>query len=130
MRTLRLVLAVAAGLFLATLPFLRYAHIGGPGEAHADHEPHYGGQLGMVGDHHVEVRRRQGKVEAFISDAWRRPIQPREGWVVFEGADTMPLMWESSRLVGRDRTEASQIEAVVVLADGTRLDVSFDFSAP
>src|SRR5512139_186450 len=85
--------AVVAGLVLATFPFLHYAHLGGHGEAHADHEPHHGGQLGMVGDHHIELVRHRGQIQVFVSDASRRPVQPAQGWITFDGSAAMPLVW-------------------------------------
>ena len=126
----RALLAFVAGLLLATIPFLRYVHFDEAGEAHSDHEPRYGGQLGMVGDHHIELRRRGGQVEAFVSDAWRRPVRPDEARVVFDQTDTARLVWKDHRLIGADKGKASVIEVVVVLTDGTRLATSFDFSQP
>jgi len=127
----RLCVSVAVGLLLATFPFLRYAHLGSPGAAHADHAPRHGGLLGMTGDFHIEVRRHRGAVEAFVSDAWRRPVRPREGWLVFDRAAAVtPLKWEEHRLIGPDVADAHEIQAVVVLADGTRLSIDFDFSRP
>jgi hypothetical protein len=125
----QLALATAAGLLLASLPFVRYVHLLNDGEAHADHEPRHGGQLGMVGEYHIEVRRHAGRVEAFVSDAWRRPLRPREGAIVFDRGSTTPLKWEGYRLVGPDAKEAREVEAIAWLADGTRLAVSFDFSS-
>ena len=129
MSPVRACLAVAAGLLLASFPFLRYAHVGPPGAPHADHAPRYGGQLGMVGDYHVEVRRHRGAVETFVSDAWRRPVRPREGWIGFDRAASLtPLTWENDRFVGSDTAEARELRAVVILSDGTRLSIDFDFS--
>jgi hypothetical protein len=81
----------------------------------------------MVGDHHVEVRRRNGLVEAFVSDATRRPVQPRAGWVVFDRTRREPLRWNGHHLIGPDRREARDTE-VIVLVDGNRLALSFDWS--
>lgn len=123
--TLRSTAALAAGLFLGALPFLRYAPVGGAGLPHANHAPRHGGRLVMTGDHHLELVRRAGRIEAFASDAWRRPLHPREGFVVFDDAARAPLRWQGRRLVADDHPAAREIEAVVVLPDGTRLAARF-----
>lgn len=127
MTTVRLAAAIGAGVVLATLPFLHYASVGGSIAPHADHAPRYGGQLGMVGDHHIELRRRNGLVEAFVSDATRRPLQARAGWVIFDRGAREPLRWNGHHLVGADHVEARDTE-VVVLVDNDRLTLSFDWS--
>ena len=72
----RILAAVAGGVMLASLPVVHFAHLGGGhGESHADHDARHGGQLGMVGDYHIEVVRRRGEVQVFVSDAWRRPVE-------------------------------------------------------
>lgn len=130
MKSLRVALPVAAGLLLSTLPFLRYLHLGEGIAAHADHQPRHGGQLGMVGDHHIEVRRQNGSVEAFVSDAQRAPVRPRRTWVVFDAGEQRPLTWQAHRLRGPDVPTARDLEVVAVLRDGTRLATRFDFSEP
>ena len=125
---LRYLGAAIAGLFLATLPFWRYVPFGGGAGAHMDHEPRHGGQLGMAGDHHIELVRRGGHVEVFVSDAQRRPIQPRSGHVVFDRTSDAPLLWENHRMIAQDRV-ATEIEAEVLLDDGRKVAISFDFTA-
>ena len=127
MTAARIGAAVAGGLLLAALPFLHYASFGGAVAAHADHEPRYGGQLGMVGDHHIELRRRNGLVEAFVSDATRHPVQPRAGWVVFDRTRREPLRWNGHHLTGADQREARETD-IVVLVEDQRLALSFDWS--
>lgn len=118
--------ALAAGLVLGTLPFWRYAPLGGSDAAHADHEPHHGGVLGMTGEHHVEVRRAAGRIEAWVSDAWRRPVRPEAAWVSFDGAARVPLVWEKDRLVGADRASARLVEVMASLPDGGQLAIGFE----
>jgi len=121
--------ALAAGLLLGALPFWRYAPLAASSVPHADHEPRHGGQLGMAGDHHVEVARTAGRFEVYVSDAWRRPVRASEGWAVFDGAARVPLVRERERLVGPDRPAARAVEVVVTLSDGTRLPIEFALAA-
>jgi hypothetical protein len=123
-------LAIVAGLLLGTMPMWRYAHFGGSVESHMDHEPRHGGQLGMVGDAHVEMVRRLGKVQVYVSDAWRQPLAAADAWAVFDRSTKSPLQWDGHRFVGDDEPAAREIEAVVMLADGRRLAISFDYEEP
>lgn len=126
MSGLRIGAAFVAGLALAALPFLRYAPLGASAAAHVDHEPRHGGLLGMAGDHHVELCRRRGRIEAFVSDARRRPIRPREGRIVVDGIRTTTLAWQDHRLVGPDAPGAGRLGVEVVLDGGERVSVEFD----
>jgi hypothetical protein len=81
----------------------------------------------MSGDHHIEVRRRGGLVEAFVSDARRQPVRSAEGWVTFDRGESAELSWQGGRLSAADRAAARRIEAVILLDDGTRLAIEFEF---
>ena len=126
MSRLRFVTALALGLALATVPFLRYAHLGDGAAAHVDHEPHHGGLLGMAGDHHVELYRHRGRLEVFVSDAARRQVRPHAGRVVADGTHTVALAWRNHRLQGDDVPGARRMDVAVALADGETLSVGFD----
>lgn len=123
---LRLTVAAAAGLLLATLPFLRYVHFGPPHEPHADHEPRHGGQLGMSGDHHLEIVRRSGRLEIFVSDARRRIVDAAGGRIAFDGGEEVILEKRGGRFVTADRPAARRVGVVVLLEDGTRVEVDFE----
>lgn len=122
----KILFAVTTGVVLATLPFLHFTHLGEHAEAHTDHEPRHGGQLGMVGDHHIELVRRRGEVQVFVSDAWRRPVQPSSGSVTFDGGAPQPLAWRNHRLVGADQSTARTIAVEVAVVDDQRIATSFD----
>jgi len=122
------VASAVAGLCLASMPMWRYARWAGTAEAHRNHEPRHGGQLAMVGEYHIELVRRRGSVRVFVSDAWRRPLVPHQGWLLVNQGTILPLAWDGSRLVGVDVASARRLEAVVVLPGGERLATTFDFN--
>lgn len=113
-------LALALGVALGAAPFLRYADFG-HALPHQNHDPRHGGRLAMVGDYHLELVARGDRVELYTSDALRRPLQPAEGWVAFDGGPALPLAWRDERMVGGAAPNAREAAASVVLADGTRL---------
>lgn len=141
MRAARIALAVLAGVVVASLSFWHYAappgsrlshgdsRAGGPSVAHDDHEPWYGGQLGMVGDDHIELVRNERGTEVYVSDAWRRPIRPAEAWVVVDGGPRIGLDPEDDELVSETQLHGHEATVTAVLSDGRRLEVSFPLAA-
>ena len=81
----------------------------------------------MVGDHHIEVRRAGGRVEVFVSDAWRRPIRPASVGARFDGGDVVALRSEAGRFVAEDLPGAAEIEVAVSLSARETLSTTFDF---
>ena len=102
MTPFRVACALIVGAYLGAAPFLRYAHLGAELVPHGDHAARHGGELVMVGDHHLELVRRGDAIEAFVSDAVRRPVRPLRAEASFDGGDPIPLHWVDRRL----RTEA------------------------
>jgi hypothetical protein len=125
MRRVGLAASVALGLFLAATPFLRYAHPGADLLPHSDHAPRHGGQLQMIGDHHIELLRKPGRIEAFVSDAKRAPLRPARGEVAFGDSPKVALRWENHRLWAPAPDEALAIAIDVWLKSGERLAWTF-----
>jgi hypothetical protein len=115
--------AVALGLLLGLSPFARYRWGAPHAAGHTDHAPRHGGLLGMIGDHHLEVVRRAGRITLHPSDAHRVPLTVRGGRVR-SGDGRVELL----RATGRARLEgvdpgAGLIACQVELADGTVLSM-------
>ena len=121
------VAAIALGSLLALVPFARYRFAAPHSTAHGDHAPRHGGVLGMVGDLHVEVVRRSGVIEVHPSDAYRRPLIAVGGRLELPGGATVPLVWQSDRLVGRGVEEAPELTCSIQLADGRVLRMTVEF---
>jgi hypothetical protein len=130
-RHARLAVAVVVGLVLGTMPWWRYAAPGLSGGAHASHDPAYGGQLAMVGEHHVELVRDGRRLEVHVSDAWRRPVRPLALHAVVDGGPSLPLEWQGHRFVGAYAGRAHEIETIVTLPEsGETLRVAFHVGDP
>jgi hypothetical protein len=119
--------AIALGCFLATAPFLRYRFAAPHPTAHFDHAARHGGVLGMVGDVHIEVVRRAGRIEVYPSDAYRRPLRASGGRVEFDDGTSAALTWAGARLVAPDDPAARTVTCTVFLDDGRAPRMSVDF---
>ena len=117
--------AVVAGVVLAALPFWRYAAPLRSGMPHADHEPWYDGQLGMAGEHHVELVRSARGVEVYVSDAWRRPVRAASASLAVDGGAPIELRADGERLVADTRLDRGEATVTAVLPDGKRLAITF-----
>lgn len=114
--------AVAVGLGLGGAMLLPY--VGGHPEPHADHAAHHGGVLGMVGDTHMEIVWRDGRVDVFVSDAYRRPLRARGGELTFEGEEegpAVPLTRTGTYLTAPDDARCGVVTCNVVLEDGAEV---------
>jgi hypothetical protein len=92
--------AIACGLVLAGLPFFQ-SGLGDRGHAgafHMDHSPHHGGQLLMLGNHHLEIVEKDAVLELFVSDAERRPIRPESATIAFDTDPARSFAWSSYRM--------------------------------
>jgi len=119
--------AIALGLALASLPFVMFgmgghSHASGP---HMDHAARHGGQLGMVGDSHMELVRKDGRLSLYVSDALRRPLTPVRGTLQFGDGEPAPMQHERFCLSGSDNRAAEDVTCTVWLEDGTRLELTF-----
>lgn len=128
MSRLRLALAVAVGLAVASLPFWHYTAPPVDLIAHDDHEPWYGGQLGMAGDHHVELVQSERGTEVYVSDRSRRPVYPASASVAVDGGQPIELRAEGEYLTSDARLEGREATVTAVLPDGARLAVTFQLT--
>jgi hypothetical protein len=92
--------ALACGLVLVGLPFFQsgLGNRGHAGALHMDHSPHHGGQLLMLGNHHLEIVQKDEVLELFVSDAERRPIRPESATIAFDRERERPFTWSSYRM--------------------------------
>jgi hypothetical protein len=126
MTHVRLLGAIALGCSLAAVPFLRYRFGSPHPTAHSDHGARHGGVLGMVGDLHLEVVRRGGRIEVYTSDAYRRPLEAIGGDIAFGDGSAAPLTWEGTHLVGADDAASAELKCTVLLEDGRSLEMSVE----
>ena len=120
---MRTTTAVLAGAILFTLPFQLYLHGGSHDGPHADHDARHGGTLVMVDDHHLEVATAGERIEVYVSDALRRPVQPTGGSVVFDDGTRGTLAWQGYRLVADAPPDFAWAEYEIRLADGVVLAI-------
>lgn len=113
--------AAALGVALGAVPFLRYLHLGHGVAAHVDHAPRHGGVLRMIGDHHLELVRREGRVELHASDGRRQPVRITRGWVEPAGGARIALDPARDRATAPIPRGDGALAVEVELADGTRL---------
>jgi hypothetical protein len=92
--------AIACGLVLAGLPFFQsgLGNRGHAGAFHMDHSPHHGGQLLMLGNHHLEIVEKDTVLELFVSDAERRPLRPESATIAFDRDPARSFAWSSYRM--------------------------------
>lgn len=92
--------AVFCGTALFALPFFQSGlwDSGSHGSLHMDHEPHHGGRLLMLGDHHLEIVEKNGTLELYVSDAERRPLRPEAARIAFDASPAVPFVWSSYRM--------------------------------
>ena len=102
-----------------------HAHPEGP---HSDHSAHYGGQLGMAGDHHIEFLRRNGRIAVFPSDAERRPLDVAGVSVVSATGKQVARDWRRDRWEADDTIPGPEV-TVRWWLDGEEVR-SMDFVAP
>jgi len=118
--------AAAAGCVLFALPFLQsglgesHWHGAGP---HLDHAPRHGGSLLMVGDFHVEVVEGAKRIELYVSDAERRPLEASSVEATYDGRREGEVRWDSYRLVAPRPPGYSVADYRIRLGSGT----SFSF---
>lgn len=110
--------ATLAGLALAGLPFFQsgLGETGSHGAFHMDHQPHHGGRLLMLGNHHLEILEKDGRLELFVSDAERRPLTPDAATIAFDAAAPVPLTWTGYRMTAAFPTGYESAEYRVALA--------------
>lgn len=124
---MRTTTAVLAGAVLFTLPFQLYLHGGshhdGRSQPHADHDARHGGTLVMVDDHHLEIVTAAGRIEVYVTDALRRPVQASGGSARFDDGTTTPLAWQSYRLVAEAPRGFVWADYEIRLADGIVLAI-------
>jgi hypothetical protein len=94
---------------------------------HMDHEPHHGGQLGMVGDFHIELVEIGDSVEIYLSDAERRPLPPTSGTIVFDTGTWQPLARGSTFLRAPTDKNAEEVTVKIATSEnaGQSVEISF-----
>ncbi len=120
--------AVAFGLGLFAMPFLRYGLGGGHSHAagpHSDHGARHGGHLVMLHDYHLELVEHRDSIELYLSDAFRRPLRPDSCAVAFDGLPATACEWRSHRSVVPKPIDAQSGLYRVGVGEGPLLTLQF-----
>jgi hypothetical protein len=117
--------AMLAGLALAGLPFFQsgFAERGAHGALHMDHQPHHGGRLLMLGNHHLEILERDETLELYVSDAERRPLRPGNATIAFDGAAAVPMKWSGYRMTAPLPARYAEAEYRIALTGAPPLTI-------
>jgi hypothetical protein len=97
---------------------------------HGDHDAHYGGQLGMAGDHHLEFVRHGNSVEIYVSDARRNPLTALRGTLDYGDGIARKLRWDETFLRGAYVHGAESVNTLVILENGEEVEIEFWLSTP
>lgn len=121
----RTLAAIAFGLLLASLPFVRYRFASPHPTAHGDHAPRHGGELVMAGDVHLELVRGEGAVELWVTDAYRRPVADVMASVGTGTAAPVAFRREGERLRAVTEDPRGRLRVTVRLPDGAEAVATF-----
>lgn len=94
---------------------------------HMDHDPHHGGQLGMVGDFHIELVEIGDTVHIHLSDAERRPLPPTSGTIVFDTGTRQQLARSSTFLLAPVDKNAREVTVSVATSENAVESVEISF---
>jgi hypothetical protein len=112
----------------------RFAFVPAEASTFHDHRPYHGGQVGMIGDRHLELAvvpsGRQAELQLYVTDAYRQPI-PLAGLSAsaqISGGKAIPLEATAGSFVGRVPEPKGPLDVhTEVRFNGEPQPVSMDF---